>query len=44
MNDDSNDLFLSLSNRFRIKSQNCQDVTENLRQWISRIRKIDRTQ
>ncbi len=40
----SNNLFLSLSNRFRIESQNCQDVSENLREWISRIRKINRTQ
>jgi hypothetical protein len=44
MNDDSNDSSLSLSNRLRIKLQNCQDVTENLREWILRIRKIDRTQ
>ncbi len=44
MNDDSNDFFLSLLNRLRIKSQNCQDVIESLREWISRIRKIDRTQ
>ncbi len=43
MNDDS-DLSLPLSKRSRIKPQNCQDVTENLREWISRIRNIDRTQ
>jgi hypothetical protein len=40
----SNDFFLSLSKRFRIESQNCQDVNENLREWISHIRNIDRTQ
>ncbi len=46
MNDDfsSNDFSLSLSKHSRIKSQSCQDVNENLREWISRIRKIDRTQ
>ncbi len=46
MNNDSssNDLFLSLSKHFRIESQSCQDVNENLREWISRIRKIYRTQ
>jgi hypothetical protein len=40
----SNDPPLSLSNRPRIEPQNCQDVTEGLREWIPRIRKIDRTQ
>ncbi len=40
----SNDLSLSLSKHFRIESQSCQDVNESLREWISRIRKIDRTQ
>ncbi len=40
----SNDSSLSLSKRLRIESQNCQDVNENLREWISRIRNIDRTQ
>ncbi len=46
MNDDSssNDLSLSLSKHLQIEPQSCQDVTENLREWISRIRKIDRTQ
>jgi hypothetical protein len=46
MNDDSssNDFSLSLSKCFRIEPQNCQDVTEHLREWISRIRNIDRTQ
>ncbi len=43
MNDDF-DFSLSLSKRFRIESQNCQDVIENLRKWISRIRNIDCTQ
>jgi hypothetical protein len=47
MNDDdssSNDFSLSLSKHPRIEPQSCQDVSENLREWISRIRKIDRTQ
>ncbi len=46
MNDDSssNDLSLSLSKRSRIESQNCQNVNESLREWISRIRNIDNTQ
>jgi hypothetical protein len=45
-NDDSssNDFSLSLSKRSRIESQNCQDVNENLREWISRICNIDSTQ
>ncbi len=47
INDDdssSNDLSLSLSKHSRIESQSCQDVSENLREWISRILNIDRTQ
>jgi hypothetical protein len=40
----SNDFSLSLSKHLRIESQSCQNVNENLREWISRIRKIDRTQ
>ncbi len=39
----SNDLSLPLSKHSRIESQSCQDVSEGLREWISRIRKIDRT-
>ncbi len=44
MSDDSSSNDLSLSKRFRIESQSCQDVNENLREWISRIRNINRTQ
>jgi hypothetical protein len=40
----SNDLSLPLSKHFRIEPQSCQDVSEGLREWIPRIRNIDRTQ
>jgi hypothetical protein len=40
----SNDPPLPLPKRPRIEPQSCQDVSEGLREWIPRIRKIDRTQ
>ncbi len=44
MNDSSNDPSLPPPKRPRIEPQNCQDVSEGLREWIPRIRNIDSTQ